>query len=169
MSTQGAEIANTTGDAPTMQCLAFQVGSEVFAIEIHAVREIIQYAGITMVPQMPTFVRGVVNLRGAVVPVIDVRARFSDLKSTVGKRTSIIVMDAVVAGERAPLGLLVDAVTEVVAFTQHNIVVPPQFGTAVPKDFIRGMGKLGDGFLPIIDPARAFDIEEMALLVEHDR
>ena len=169
MSTQGAEIANTTGDAPTMQCLAFQVGSEVFAIEIHTVREIIQYAGITMVPQMPAFVRGVVNLRGAVVPVIDVRARFSGLKSTVGKRTSIIVIDAVVEGGHAPLGLLVDAVTEVVAFTQQNIVVPPQFGTVIPKDFIRGMGKFGDEFLPIIDPARAFDIEEMALLVEHDR
>ena len=80
-----------------------------------------------------------------------------------------MILETAVDGEREPLGLLVDAVTEVVAFTQHNIVVPPQFGTAVPKDFIRGMGKFGDEFLPIIDPARAFDIDEMALLVEHDR
>ena len=166
MNMQALEATPTAGNASILQCLAFQVGPDVFAIEIHTVREIIQYAGITAVPQMPVFVRGVVNLRGAVVPVIDVRARFCGLTSTVGKRTCIIVMDAVFEGERAPLGLLVDAVTEVVAFAQQDIALPPQFGSAIPRDFIRGMGKSGEVFVPVIQSERAFDMEAMAMLTE---
>ena len=77
-----------------------------------------------------------------------------------------MILETAVDGERVPLGLLVDAVTEVVAFTRQDIVLPPQFGSAIPRDFIRGMGKSGGVFVPVIQSERAFDIEEMAMLNE---
>ena len=166
MSEQAVESPKAVVDAASLQCLAFQAGGEVYAVDIRNVREIIQYAGITVVPQMPAFLRGVINLRGAVVPVIDLHARFFGKKSPIGKRSSVIILEAVVEESKVPLGLLVDAVNEVIAFAQQDIESPPQFGNVIPREFIHGMGKLGDVFLTILNPDRALDIEELALLVE---
>jgi purine-binding chemotaxis protein CheW len=153
-------------DRPAAQYLTFGLGKEVFAMDIRTVREIIQYGPMTTVPLMPGFVRGVINLRGAVVPVIDLQARFGRPPAVVGKKTCIVIFDALRAGERVELGLLVDAVSEVIEIAPQQIEPPPNFGTAVRRDFIQGMGKVADRFVIILEPDRAFDVEEMAQLCE---
>jgi len=152
-------------DAPA-QYLTFWLGEEVFGMDIRTVREIIQCGPMTSVPLMPAFVRGVINLRGAVVPVIDLQARFGRPAADLGKKTCIVIFDALRAGERVELGLLVDAVSEVIEIEAAQIEPPPNFGTAVRRDFIRGMGKVDRRFVIILEPDRAFDVEEMAGLCE---
>ena len=158
--------SSATGEAGGAQYLTFLLGREVFAMDIRTVREIIQYGPMTTVPLMPDFVRGVINLRGAVVPVIDLHARFGRPAATVGKKTCIVIFDSVRDGERVELGLLVDAVSEVIDIAADQIEPPPSFGTAVRRDFIQGMGKVASRFVIILDPDRAFDVDEMARLCE---
>lgn len=152
--------------AAGQQFLTFLLGKEVFAMDIRTVREIIQYGPLTPVPLMPDFVRGVINLRGAVVPVIDLHARFGRPVAEIGKKTCIVIFDAVRDGERTELGLLVDAVSEVVDIPAGQIEPPPSFGTVVRRDFIQGMGKLGERFVIILAPDKAFDVDDMARLCE---
>ena len=163
MSNPRADAAG--GEAPA-QFLTFTLGEEVFAMDIRTVREIIQYGPMTTVPLMPGFVRGVINLRGAVVPVIDLQARFGRPTAKVGKKTCIVIFDALRDGERVELGLMVDAVSEVIEIAPGQIEPPPNFGTAVRRDFIRGMGKVANHFVIILEPDRAFDVSEMAELCE---
>jgi len=144
------------------QYLTFLLGTETFALDIRSVREIIQYCPMTSVPLMPNFVRGVINLRGAVVPVIDLHARFGRPSAAVGKKTCIVIFDCVRDNERIELGLLVDAVSEVLDIAADAIEPPPNFGTSVRRDFIRGMGKLDSRFVIILEPDKAFDVDEMA-------
>ena len=153
-------------DTGAAQVLTFLLGTEVFAMDIRTVREIIQVGAMTTVPLMPAFVRGVINLRGAVVPVIDLHARFGRRPATLGKKSCIVIFDAMRDGERVELGLLVDAVSEVVEIAADAIEPPPDFGTAVRRDFIRGIGKQGSRFVVVLDPDRAFDVEDMARLCE---
>jgi purine-binding chemotaxis protein CheW len=165
----GAAGAGEAAEAPA-QYLTFALGDEVFAMDIRTVREIIQHGAMTAVPLMPDFVRGVINLRGAVVPVIDLHARFGRAAAKVGKKTCIVIFDSVrqIDGnsERVELGLMVDAVSEVIEIAAANIEPPPNFGTAVRRDFIRAMGKVASRFVIILDPDRAFDVGEMAQLCE---
>jgi purine-binding chemotaxis protein CheW len=155
----------STEDA-TLQYLTFSLGDEVFAMDIRTVREIIQHAAMTVVPLMPNFVRGVINLRGAVVPVIDLQSRFGRPTADVGKKTCIVIFDASSEGEKIELGLMVDAVSEVIEIASDQIEVPPQFGTSIQRDFIRGMGKVDGEFIVILEPERALNIDDMALLAE---
>ena len=157
--------AGMPAEAPA-QYLTFTLGNEVFAMDIRTVREIIQYGPMTSVPLMPDFVRGVINLRGAVVPVIDLQARFGRAPADIGKKTCIVIFDSLRDDERVELGLLVDAVSEVIEIASAEIEPPPNFGTAVRRDFIRGMGKVASGFVIILEPDRAFDVNEMASLCE---
>jgi purine-binding chemotaxis protein CheW len=161
-----SEQSNPGADDPSAQYLTFTLGEEVFAMDIRTVREIIQYGPMTPVPLMPAFVRGVINLRGAVVPVIDLKARFGQPAASVGKKSCIVIFDAVRQGERVELGLLVDAVSEVIDIPPSQIEPPPNFGTAVRRDFIRGMGKVASRFVIILEPDKALDVEEMAALCE---
>lgn len=153
-------------DGSAAQYLTFVLGDEVFAMDIRTVREIIQYGPMTPVPLMPGFVRGVINLRGAVVPVIDLQARFGRTPACVSKKTCIVIFDTVRTGERVELGLLVDAVSEVVDIAASQIEPPPNFGGSVRRDFIEGMGKLGNRFVVILAPDKAFDVDDMAQLCE---
>ena len=118
----------------------------------------------TTVPLMPGFVRGVINLRGAVVPVIDLHVRFGRSPAQIGKKTCIVIFDMRGDDERVELGLLVDAVSEVIEIPPTQIEPPPSFGAAVRRDFISGMGKVADRFVIILAPDKAFDIGEMAEL-----
>lgn len=163
MTTAAAKAAG--GDAPA-QYLTFMLGEEVFSMDIRTVREIIQYGPLTTVPLMPGFVRGVINLRGAVVPVIDLQARFGRPAANVSKKSCIVIFDALREGERVELGLLVDAVSEVIEIAADQIEPPPNFGTAVRRDFIQGMGKVGSRFVIILEPDKAFDVDDMARLCE---
>jgi purine-binding chemotaxis protein CheW len=159
-------MASTDPTDTAAQFLTFALGEEVFAMDIRTVRESIQHGPMTTVPLMPSFVRGVINLRGAVVPVIDLHARFGRPPARVGKKTCIVIFDAVrqIDGlnERVELGLMVDAVSEVIDIPAAQIEPPPNFGTTVQRDFIRGMGKVGARFVIILEPDRAFDVAEMA-------
>ncbi len=155
----------STEDA-TLQYLTFSLGDEVFAMDIRTVREIIQHAAMTVVPLMPNFVRGVINLRGAVVPVIDLQSRFGRAAAVLGKKTCIVIFDASTEGEKMELGLMVDSVSEVIEIEPTQIEPPPQFGTSIQRDFIRGMGKVDGAFIVILEPERALNIDDMAQLVE---
>ncbi len=135
-------------------------------MDIRTVREIIQHAAMTVVPLMPNFVRGVINLRGAVVPVIDLQSRFGRSTTLVGKKTCIVIFDASSEGEKMELGLMVDAVSEVIEIGSSQIEPPPQFGTSIQREFIRGMGKVDGEFIVILEPERALNVDDMALLAE---
>jgi purine-binding chemotaxis protein CheW len=156
----------TADQGPALQYLTFSLGDEVFAMDIRCVREIIQHSNMTMVPLMPEFVRGVINLRGSVVPVIDLQSRFGRARSKVGKKTCIVIFDTVVGDEKVELGLLVDAVSEVIDIAQSHVEPAPQFGSTIRRDFIHGIGKVGGAFIVILAPERALDINEMAALAE---
>ncbi len=155
------------GSNGSLQYLTFALADDVFAMDIRMVREIIQFGAMTVVPLMPEFVRGVINLRGAVVPVIDLHARFSGARSVVNKKTCIIIFDTVVDGEKVELGLMVDAVSEVIDMAPDQVEPAPQFGSAIPREFISGMGKVEGGFVVLLAPERALNIEEMAAMAEH--
>ncbi len=155
-----------TTDTVPEQYLTFTLGEEVFAMDIRTVREIIQHGVMTVVPLMPKFVRGVINLRGSVVPVIDLQSRFGRATTVVGKKTCIIIFDASRSGEKTELGLMVDAVSEVIEILPSQIEPPPQFGSSIQREFIRGMGKVYGDFIVILEPERALDIDDMAQLVE---
>ena len=162
----GPVVAAVAATEAPAQYLTFMLGEEVFAMDIRTVREIIQFGPMTSVPLMPDFVRGVINLRGAVVPVIDLQARFGRAMAQVGKKTCIVIFDTVRGGERVELGLLVDAVSEVIEIAADQIEPAPSFGASVKRDFIRGMGKVAGRFVIIIEPDRALDVDEMAGLCE---
>ena len=149
-----------------LQYLTFSLGDEVFAIDIRSVREIIQHGSMTVVPLMPEFVRGIINLRGAVVPVIDLQSRFGRPKAEFGKKTCVVIFDVGPEGDKVELGLLVDAVSEVIDIAPSAIEPPPQFGTTIQREFIRGLGKVGSEFIVILEPERALNIDEMVALTE---
>jgi purine-binding chemotaxis protein CheW len=155
-----------TTDSSSAQYLTFTLGAEVFAMDIRTVREIIQHANMTVVPLMPGFVRGVINLRGAVVPVIDLQLRFGRDTTQVGKKTCIVIFDASTEGEKLELGLMVDAVSEVIEIATTSIEPAPQFGATISREFIKGMGKVDGEFIVILEPERALSIDDMARLAE---
>lgn len=157
----------TTVKEDALQYLTFSLGDEVFAMDIRSVREIIQHGAMTVVPLMPEFVRGIINLRGAVVPVIDLQSRFGRAKAKMGKKTCVIIFDVGPDGDRVELGLLVDAVSEVIDIAPSQIEPPPQFGATIQREFIRGLGKVGSEFIVILEPERALNIDDMVALAEH--
>jgi purine-binding chemotaxis protein CheW len=155
---------NLSDTAPpgSTQYLTFLLGAEAFALDIRGVREIIQPVALTPVPLMPAFVRGVINLRGAVVPVIDLQARFGRPPATVGKKTCIVIFDAHRDGEHVALGLMVDAVSEVIDIDGALLEPPPEFGCSVRRDFVRAMGRHQGRFVAVLESDTAFDVEDMA-------
>lgn len=168
MSKQAGDTADAarSGAVVPAQFLTFWLGDEVLGMDIRTVREIIQCGPMATVPLMPNFLRGVINLRGAVVPVIDLNARFGRPAAKVGKKSCIVIFDAIRSGERTELGLLVDAVSEVIKISADQIEPPPDFGMSVRRDFIRGIGKVGKRFVILLEPDRALDTQEMADLCE---
>ena len=156
-----------TGEEPGLsaQYLTFVLAEGLYAMDIRSVREIIQPGPMTAIPLMPEFVRGVINLRGAVVPVIDLQARLGKPPAVPGKKTCIVIFHALRDGERVELGLLVDAVSAVVEIAAQQIEAPPAFGNAVRREFILGLGKVAGRFVIILDPEKALDVDDMAELV----
>jgi purine-binding chemotaxis protein CheW len=166
MTTHTRDRASSLPVASGGQYLTFSLGEEVFAMNITNVREIIQYGPMTTVPLMPTFMRGMINLRGSVVPVIDLQARFGRGTAAIGKKSCNVIFDAQRSGERVELGLLVDAVSEVITIPTDQIEPPPNFGSSVRREFINGMGKVGGRFVIILEPDRALDVDEMSQLCD---
>jgi purine-binding chemotaxis protein CheW len=157
-----AEAARVTLE-PT-QYLTFMLAGEVFAIGILAIKEIIEYHSLTEVPMMPASVRGVINLRGAVVPVMDLLARFGRPSSEITKRSCIVIVELEVGDERQVIGLVVDAVNEVLDIAAADIEPPPAFGARIRSDFIHGMGKVRGKFVILLDVNCALSLDEIGAL-----
>jgi purine-binding chemotaxis protein CheW len=149
-------------EVESSQYLTFSLADELFAVGILAIKEIIQYGQLTSVPLMPPYIRGVINLRGAVVPVIDLYARFRHGSANVGKRTCIVILEVIHEGESNDIGIMVDAVSAVIDIAADQIEPAPTFGSSVRTDFIQGMGKVNDQFVIILDVERTFSVDELA-------
>lgn len=152
--------------AVAKQFLTFRIGHENYGLELSQTREIIEYSGITEVPLMPSFLRGVINLRGEVVPVIDLAVRLGRKAIEVQRRTCIIVVELNNNDQHHVLGLLADAVSEVIEMDDENIEDAPSFGANIRAEFIQGIAKQGEEFVVLLDANNALSIRELAHLVE---
>jgi purine-binding chemotaxis protein CheW len=151
------------------QFLTFQLAGETFAVGILRIREILEYIKLTTVPLMPPFIRGVMNLRGAVVPVIDLSLRFARDETVVNRRTCIVIIEMEHAEQCQLIGVLVDTVHEVLAIPDSEIEPPPQFGSKIRVDFIEGMAKVDNHFVVLLNVDKVLSLEEMSLLSELSR
>ena len=152
--------------AETQQYLTFSLSGEMFAVGILNVKEIIEYGELTQIPMMPGFIRGVINLRGAVVPVIDLAARFGGTGAAVQKRTCNVIVEVSQDGDKHDIGIMVDAVSEVLEISSAEIEPAPSFGARIRADFIAGMGKVGGKFVIILDIQKVLSAEEIARIGE---
>ena len=147
------------------QYLAFTLGGETFAMDIRSIREVIQFGGITDVPLMPPFIRGVINLRGSVVPVIDLFLRFGRAATDVAHRTCIVILELTQGEDSADLGFMVDNVSEVLSIGPSEVEPSPAFGSDIRSEFIAGVAKVGDRFVIILDVNHLLSMKELAALV----
>jgi purine-binding chemotaxis protein CheW len=166
VKTTGTSVAAASkgSSSDTHQYLTFTLGGEMFAVGILNVKEIIEYGHLTEIPMMPGFIRGVINLRGAVVPVIDLAARFGGQASEVQRRTCIVIVEVVQDDARHDIGIMVDAVSEVLEIQAGDIEPPPSFGAKIRADFIAGMGKVSGKFVIILEIQKVLSVDEMAMV-----
>jgi len=158
-------IAQNT--AETSQYLTFVLSGAMYALNILHSKEIIDYGHITEVPMTPAFVCGVINLRGRVVPVIDLEARFGKGTTHIAKRSCIVIVetgDDIDSDDRQDIGIIVDAVNEVIEISQQDIEPPPSFGTGIRPDFINGMAKRNGQFIILLNVNHVLSVDEMATI-----
>ena len=153
-------------EADVRQYLTFLLGGEVFAVGILAVKEIIEYVAPTVVPLMPQTVRGVINLRGAVLPVIDLSLRFGREPVAAGRRTCIIVVETLLQGERQTVGVLVDAVDAVLAVSAADLGPAPAFGARIRADYISGIARIDGRFVILVDLDVVLALQDVLALTE---
>jgi purine-binding chemotaxis protein CheW len=146
----------------TRQYLTFKLGDEVFAIDVSKVREVLDFTTITKIPRTPDFMSGVINLRGNVVPVVDLRLCFEMSKTEKTVNTCIVVVEMLIEGESTVIGALADSVEEVIDLEPEQIQPAPRMGTQIRTDFIKGMGKRDTQFIMILDIDRVFSAEELS-------
>ncbi|WKZ33817.1 MAG: chemotaxis protein CheW [Thermodesulfobacteriota bacterium] len=147
-----------------MQYLTFRLEDEVFALDITQVREVLDFTTVTKVPRTPDFMRGVINLRGSVVPVVDMRLKFGMSRTEQTVNTCIIIVEISLDGEKLVIGALADSVQEVIEIEPGQIEPPPRIGTRLNTDFIKGMGKRDEQFIIILDIDRIFSSSELAVI-----
>ena len=147
------------------QYLTFLVSGETYALGILAIKEILEYGQPTDVPMMPAFIRGVINLRGAVVPVLDLATRLGRPGGQITKKTCIVIVETQLEDQLQTIGVVVDQVNEVLEILPTDIEPPPAFGASIRTDFIEGLGKVNGRFVVILNIARVLSAEEMDMLV----
>ena len=150
--------------AGTTQYLTFMLSKEVFALDISTVREVLDFSPPTRVPRSPDFLRGVINLRGSVVPVVDLRLKFGMPMTERTVHTCVIITEVTVDGETTVLGALADSVQEVLDLDREHIAPAPRIGAALKTEFIKGMGRRDERFVIILDIDRIFSAEELSLV-----
>lgn len=150
--------------AETNQYLTFQLSEEIFALDIAKVREVLEYTKVTKVPQTPDMMIGVINLRGSVVPVIDLRLKFGMGMSERTVNTCIIIIEVSIDSEITLIGALVDSVKEVMDMDSDHIEPPPKIGTQLNTEFIKGMGKQNEQFVIILDIEKIFSVDELSMV-----
>jgi purine-binding chemotaxis protein CheW len=157
---------SVSGISETLQYLTLKLGEEVFALDVAKVREILELTTITKVPQTPEFMRGVINLRGSVVPVIDMRLMFGMSRTEQTVNTCIIVAEVALNGETIVLGVLADSVQEVVELDPDKIEPAPNIGTKLNSDFIKGMCEVDGHFVMILDIDTVFSADDIIALAQ---
>jgi len=162
--TQGSEQKAVGEIDDTTQYLTFLAGEERFAIGILDVKELIEVSSMTRVPMTPDFIRGVINLRGSVVPVVDLASRLGRSTSELTKRSCIVLVEIVLEEEGQTIGMLVDEVNEILEISQTHIQPPPNFGTDIRTEFIKAMGRVEDEFIILLDINHVLSIEELSAL-----
>jgi len=169
LATRSAQVPVLRGgDKAPNQFLTFSLGGEILAMEIRFIREILQYGGITEVPLTPPAVRGVMNLRGAVIPVIDLAVRFGRPPAPVDRRTCTVILEVDEGDSTTVMGIVVDFVREVLDINDAEIEPPPTFGNTLRGDFLRGIGKVGGKFVLLLDVERVLSAEELgAMNLDH--
>lgn len=171
-SAQAASADSAHGDEgthPLRQYLTFVVGGENYGIAILGVKEIIEYDEVTPVPMMPACIRGVINLRGTVVPVLDLASRFGRGASVVTRRTCIVIVEVGDDDDaRQDVGVVVDSVNAVIELVAEDIQPAPAFGARIRVDFIEGMGRVNGRFVVLLDMARVLSSEEIGALAALD-
>jgi len=155
-----------TGITETVQYLTFKLADETFAVDVAKVREILDFSTVTKVPQTPDFMRGVINLRGSVVPVVDMRLKFGMSETAKTVNTCIIVMEITLDNETAVVGALADSVQEVLELEPENIEPAPRIGTKLNTDFLVGMGKQNETFIMILNIDKVFTLDELSAVQE---
>lgn len=148
------------------QYLTFTLRDEVFALDIGTVREVLEYTGITRIPRMPVYMKGVINLRGHAVPVMDMRLKFGMEATETTVNTCIIIVEVDRDGENVILGALADSVREVVDIDPSEIESAPSMGSTVDSHFLRGIGRLGEEFVLLLDINKSFSVDEIAAVAE---
>ncbi|HEX5394119.1 MAG TPA: chemotaxis protein CheW [Rhodocyclaceae bacterium] len=162
-------LLSEKGQAPTVasetrQYLTFSLAGEMFAVGTLSVKEIIEYGQVTTVPMVPSFIRGVINLRGAVVPVIDLGVRFRNEPTEITRRSCIVILEVPSDDGTQTLSIVVDAVNEVLEISPADIEPPPAFGAKIRTDFIDGMGKVAGKFVILINVGKVLSVEEISSL-----
>lgn len=152
------------GISTVTQYLSFRLDEEEFALDISKVREVLDITRITKVPQTPGFVRGVINLRGSVVPVVDLKEKFGIGTTTRSVNTRIIICELQIEDDVAIVGALADSVHEVMEIEPENIEPAPRIGTRLNTDFLKGMGKRDEEFILILDIDKVFTAEEISVV-----
>ncbi len=155
---------STTDITEATQYLSFNLDEEIFALDISKVREVLDYTTVTKVPQTPEFMRGIINLRGSVVPVIDLRLKFGMSETEKTVNTCIIIVETNLEGESILIGALADSVQEVFDLDADQIEPPPKIGTKLDMEFITGMGKQDGNFVIILNIDKVFSAEEIAMV-----
>lgn len=163
MSTTGAQKHSIAG-----QYLTFRVGSDAYAISIAKLRELVGLGGITRVPSTPPWIRGVMNLRGEVLPVIDLAVKFGLPASQDTKWTCLVVVQLPIDGQASSLGLVVDSVEDVVDLQDDEIDPPPPFGTRLRAEFVLGLARIGEGLAVLLDVDRVLTVDELLAVAEID-
>ncbi|MDR1606944.1 MAG: chemotaxis protein CheW [Deltaproteobacteria bacterium] len=164
-----SEVERKTDSAPNPtendgKYLTFQLVDEGYGIGILKVREIIGMLPVTPVPQTPIFLKGVINLRGQVIPVVDLRLKFGLPEEEYTERTSIIVVEVKGLSTHNPIGIVVDTVSEVINIQAHDIEPPPAFGSTIDMNFILGMAKTGDGVKILLNIDLVLSAEELGAM-----
>jgi purine-binding chemotaxis protein CheW len=154
--------SNDTDDAD--QYLTFKLSDEMYAFDILNVKEILEYGNITKVPMMPDFIQGVINLRGEVVPVINLSRRFSFEKNQITKRTCIVIIEILTEYHHQDVGVMVDSVSEVLEIKPEDMRATPGFGARIRTDFIRSMGKIGEDFVIILAEDKVLSVDELSMM-----
>jgi len=150
----------------SIQCLTFGLDEELFAVEVNRVREILDPTRITKIPRAPEFMLGVINIRGNVIPVVDMHTKLGMQKTETDSNSRIVVLEAELDGETATLGALADSVHEVTDIPTASIEPPPKVGTRWKAEFIRGIGQLDDDFVILLDLDHIFSTDELAYVQE---
>jgi purine-binding chemotaxis protein CheW len=146
------------------QYLTFQAGDETFAIEILDVKEIIEIEAITKVPMMPAFIVGIINLRGRVVPVVDLSKRLGRRSSIVTKKSCIVLVEVNHDDDSQPIGMMVDEVDEILEIAESHTQPAPDFGTDLRTDFIRAMGRVDEKFIVLLDVNHVLSVDDISAL-----